>query len=973
MRGPVGAAWLHLERIHAAWVKPFTINILDTDVNVLEVPPKSVARALREHARRHLDRKLIASLASEHAWDIPAVVRAYAKGIDWALVRSVLLRKQGGLTPLEAKAYLILVTGAFWPEERRWRSGGMVPTGTCLACCQDAGSTWHKGNDCGAVEQQLTWMRVSGRQVRRPRSEPELMPLATLGIPPLLVDSRPRDFAIREGRIDRATQGFIFGDASGVGRRSQPPAVVTWAVATLEADKENLRQSSCGTCSGWYPSVARGELQALAEALEHACIPAVYVGDCQYVVDGVLGGVPRSFASASSPHADLWRRVRWLLNDHGEGITVQKIKAHRSRARAELEDAGVGLELWQGNYFADVSAKALALRLWEGVRPQMEELEARSADFIATMARAGICTRIAQQALDALRLPRVSKRVAKVRAVAGQCGDHQLIPRTTGRGHWCLKCRLITRTPTSLRSLAARPCRGEVLLGVHRSHHLRWSMGVTWCETCGSYMSRLPRALRHPCAGAPRSIAARNVLRRLRSGLPPTTAAYLCRAAADDDWTVGLATLEEAREAVSTAAARPAENQGDRVDDNLDPSTGSGESGTIRASAWQQANAATPGAIERQPLRSHDSFAGGAAATAPTAASERRTSSVSRLILHRHEQGVAEHAQRCRSAPQHRARHPSRGPSPRHAPVASPRDGARRVRQEGEDPALDRDPQLQPRPRVHSRVGIDCGRISAHASSTVPVAPHAAPHAASCCLEDGVSWTRRLAPTVHALRRECGGCNILTASRCSACRSPLCFKCARGRIDCPKALAMQPRGEDRFDADAGDDVVAARTAHRSDGFPSAAVEVAATPFATRVLSQQAGSPSVLTCGSVGRSSSSAAGEEIAAPISAEDDTSRGVGSRCATAVRALSLDGGARIDVDDDPCHSRPASAPPGGGAVACFSAQASLTAGPISAVPVSVMSPADAVALPSTLTCSVAPAASAAVAVAVAGVFNRR
>ncbi len=65
VRGPVGAAWLHLERIDASWRKPFVITLLDTDIDLLEVPPRVIARVLREHARRHDDRILITSWAAE--------------------------------------------------------------------------------------------------------------------------------------------------------------------------------------------------------------------------------------------------------------------------------------------------------------------------------------------------------------------------------------------------------------------------------------------------------------------------------------------------------------------------------------------------------------------------------------------------------------------------------------------------------------------------------------------------------------------------------------------------------------------------------------------------------------------------------------------------------------------------------------------------------------------------------------------
>ncbi len=423
----------------------------------------------------------------------------------------------------------------------------MLPTGSCLSCLQDIGSSWHKSNDCGAVEQGITWMRAGGRRIRRPSDEIYLLPLATLGIPPRTRRHRPREVALREGTLMRGTSGHLFGDASGVGWPQQAPEVVTWSVITLARDGESLAQSMSGTCRGWYPSVARGELQALVEMLEAALIPATYVGDCHYVVDGLEAGVPLSFASSESVHADLWRRARWLVNDHGPGVTAVKIKAHRSRTRAQNEGGAGGLELWHGNRLADATGTGLALRLWEGGTAGAGARQAARADDLGSVIRAAICTRLAQSQLDGLKLPRARRRKARLGRSPAQCGDHVLVPLASGGGRACERCKLITRTPTSFKTLASRPCNGDVLLGIHPSHRLRASVGVTWCESCGCYMTRLPRALRQPCAKAPRSAAARNVLRRLRSGLPPTTATYLCRTAAEADWSAGAEALFDNR------------------------------------------------------------------------------------------------------------------------------------------------------------------------------------------------------------------------------------------------------------------------------------------------------------------------------------------------------------------------------------------------------------------------------------------
>jgi hypothetical protein len=144
--------------------------------------------------------------------------------------------------------------------------------------------------------------------------------------------------------------------------------------------------------------------------------------------------------------------------------------------------------------------------------------------------------------LDGMGLPRHvrPKRRPLRRGDPSSCGDHRLEFKSDLR-HWeCASCRLIANTAASRRSLAQKACRGDVSARIPVSHRLRYSSGVLWCEVCGSYTSRLPRALARDCPGAPPSQSAANVLRRLMQGLRPTTAPYLAarappRHAAGDD------------------------------------------------------------------------------------------------------------------------------------------------------------------------------------------------------------------------------------------------------------------------------------------------------------------------------------------------------------------------------------------------------------------------------------------------------
>ncbi len=82
-------------------------------------------------------------------------------------------------------------------------------------------------------------------------------------------------------------------------------------------------------------------------------------------------------------------------------------------------------------------------------------------------------------------------------------------------------------------------CGGSILQCIDESHALRFSCGVTWCDLCGGFASRWPRSLLLPCRRRPWSAGRRNVLRRLRLGLPPSAAEHLQKAIANSGAPMG--------------------------------------------------------------------------------------------------------------------------------------------------------------------------------------------------------------------------------------------------------------------------------------------------------------------------------------------------------------------------------------------------------------------------------------------------
>ena len=87
------------------------------------------------------------------------------------------------------------------------------------------------------------------------------------------------------------------------------PDVVTWSVAAVDAEAEASR-FIVGQTGGWFPSVPRGELEGVVNALRNSIGNTRIVSDCQLIVNGFRNGVPKKLTSAASFLAELWRLGR---------------------------------------------------------------------------------------------------------------------------------------------------------------------------------------------------------------------------------------------------------------------------------------------------------------------------------------------------------------------------------------------------------------------------------------------------------------------------------------------------------------------------------------------------------------------------------------------------------------------------------------------------------------------------------------
>ncbi len=530
INGPVSAADAHLHRIGASWPKAFRITALNSTIDLLKVPPRTVMRILAVQARRHADHALLRRLAVAQGWDAEAVIRRYRFGIHWDLLRDMLNGKRGNLTAREKRILHIVIVGGFWPEQRRYDCG-LSGSALCTACGIEAGTSYHRIHDCGAFEADKVLSRAAGESCNLPPEayDPELAPLLLMGLPAFPLDWREEEVTIVEGEMPMVMSGSLYGDGSGLHQTIPRCRVATWALVKLDPRNPTAVRPAAivrGTVGGWEQTVPRAELTALIAHLRHSTTGTVYVGDCRYVLDGAEGGVKQHLMSSGSADPDLWRVVDMLIRDHGAPPPLVKVRAHRSRATAVLE-GDVEVENWYGNDQADQAARNLChRRLMTDRRRQLlsheEELAVRTITCVARGA-----------ALAMTRWPEDTPHRKKLSKGRNSDDTHTDVDeshviRRNAAGHFeCVVCKRVAYTPAGARRMGATLCGGTISAAIHQSHHLGLSQGLTWCTACGAFSSRWPRQLLRPCPRRPRSIAQRNVLRRLTAGLTPTTAAYL--------------------------------------------------------------------------------------------------------------------------------------------------------------------------------------------------------------------------------------------------------------------------------------------------------------------------------------------------------------------------------------------------------------------------------------------------------------
>ncbi len=765
IRGPISAAWAHLKRIDAQWTAPFTLRILSSDVDVLTTPPRQIYSILRAHARRHLDGMMIVRMlqdAAEELIDHDAVLSRYAEGIDWELLRTTLRNRRRDLTAHEVRALEVVATGAFWPEARRWHAG-MRGEGTCEACLTHTGTRRHRLQQCDGVVGHLTWQQVEGRVGREPASadDPGLTPLIIFALPPSYERWRPIRGRFNEGLLTHDEPATYYGDGSGVGQHSVTRRRATWSLCKLgeQHPEQAAADYSRGAVGGWVCTSQRGELASLLRFLQFAPRGSTFAGDCNYVLRGISDGVPWPLRSSPSVDADMWKSARRLAQERIGWFQYKKIKAHRSWGQVNQLDPQE-VDDWRGNTRADLLAKGLARAIIADVADPHEQRDRTGCAVMISRAAmaAAWAMRHWPDGDGGTRRPKGHRKRADIDPTV--IGDHLVRPRPRG-GLQCIKCRLHAATPSSLRSMRHMRCRGDLAAQCHRTHHLKALETIVFCRNCGAYATKRPTALKRECRRMPPTEARRNVLRRLRQGLLPTTAKYL--------WEL----VEEHNAARATALSHTRVAGADEVDRN--------------GAAGPQGNPEQPppphvyiSAEEAAPPRE-----GHAAAPDP-----RHHPAATLPSLHRRAIGAHD------LLPEVASRSTSSGQGHTAGTSLCTRGAVGVARHPEGQAAAGTSHSAEPAPSCTD--SMTSGRGGHRASDQPEAGNGEAADAASALVGrtwctyrgdlDG-PWTSRIKLQVYAHGGRCNCCGAASRTICQGCGSGICVTCARTRATCTRSMA----------------------------------------------------------------------------------------------------------------------------------------------------------------------------------------
>ena len=262
-----------------------------------------------------------------------------------------------------AASFRACVEGAWWTATRLHMIG--VKAHNKCRCGCAAGTLWHKLARCSrTAEERDGNCPTELLEMGRARVWD---PMFARGVPARPKVPRPPKARVWFEKLKEEAEfladGVIYTDGSAQGRHRLATRAGYGAVCYhIDGTPRWVMRGICGEP---HASIVRAELQAVLQVIRVATDPVTIMVDNAFVVQGFREGKEWCTRSGTEA-ADIWREIWPIMEDRGELITVQKVKAHTSWA--DVVEGRVSHMNHVGNAAADKAAKE-ALRVAKSEAP----------------------------------------------------------------------------------------------------------------------------------------------------------------------------------------------------------------------------------------------------------------------------------------------------------------------------------------------------------------------------------------------------------------------------------------------------------------------------------------------------------------------------------------------------------------------------------------------------------------------------
>ena len=426
VKGPIGAAWLTLQRAKWEWPAPFVFRSPGgMEYSLTEWAPAMIQKMMVQSAYADLEAQAAKTLAKRNATD-PCDDKWKAQRVSVAAVTRVLGSKTRPLRALQAGCLRAVAAGAVWPQGRLADEGYAVEE-ECVLCRKHRDSLWHRWWQCPATQHlrldenlvpKATRLRATAAREGNALYERALMPHPAEKMPLPSEDADAcwwQDEAI-DPDAPQIFEKTVYVDGSCTTHAIHESRRAAWAA--VEVDPDSGKVLRC-----WSGAVPRAYCQTpqAAEFLAiHFLVPRLRHGakiasDCanvirQFGMEAVeqlrrrrpFAGISRALNKASAVQATVVAQMR-------------KVPAHVTED--ECTSAGAKADA-RGNGAADSAAKA-ALQVHPSATPATTiENDCHWNDAVATarlIAAAGPMWPAAK--------PPDGRRLSKVQVERSGCAD----------------------------------------------------------------------------------------------------------------------------------------------------------------------------------------------------------------------------------------------------------------------------------------------------------------------------------------------------------------------------------------------------------------------------------------------------------------------------------------------------------------------------------------------------------------------